>query len=327
MKVTVCIPTYNRARILPKAVEAALGQSYEHTQVVVVDDGSTDSTRDVLRPYFTIPNFCYIKLANNVGTAQAKNVGLVLADYDAISFHDSDDIPDRHKILLQVRALELPGHSADPILDWEPLGITPGSDLKVDLVFTGHRLIRADGSIHELCKRISVLDDFFPNLQFPAKTPGDWILVNSALFRRSVFEKLGGYLPSIEEDRELRNRVIATGHIGYFLDQPLVDKIEMGDSLTVAQDTNYIADRRRKDRQTVWRRQQLYKQLLWSGNRDGANWDEIVVPVDLRGVTLEEVTRPECLKPQQSIPHVADLPEQPVLPELNGKPRVLVPAL
>lgn len=321
MKVTVCIPTYNRARILPKAVEAALGQSYEHTQVVVVDDGSTDSTRDALRPFFREPNFCYLRLARNVGTAQAKNVALALADYDAISFHDSDDIPDRHKILLQVRALELQGHTADPILDWQPLGITPGSDLKVDLVFTGHRLIRADGTVHQLSNRISVLDDFFPNLQFPTKTPGDWILVNSALFRRSVFERLGGYLPSIEEDRELRNRVIATGHIGYFLDQPLVDKIEMGDSLTVAHETNYLAERRRKDREAVWRRQQIYRRLLWEGNRDSMDWDEIVVPVDLREVRIEEITRPECLKPQRDIPHVC------ALPELNGKPRLLAPAL
>ena len=320
MKVTICIPTYNRARILPKAVEAALRQSYENTQVLVVDDGSTDSTREALRPFFKERNFCYLKLADNVGTAQAKNVGLALADYDAISFHDSDDIPDRHKILLQVRALELVGHVADPILDWESLGVEPGSDLKVDMVFTGHRLIRSDGTVHELNKRISVLDDFFPNLQFPAKTPGDWILVNSALFRRSVFERVGGYLRSIEEDRELRNRVIATGHIGYFLDQPLVDKIEMGDSLTISQETNYVAEHRKRDRKTVWKRQQLYKRLLWSEDKESINWNEIIVPLDLRDVKIQEVTRPECPKPQTVIPSVS------ILPQLNGKPNLLVPA-
>ncbi|MFA5505072.1 MAG: glycosyltransferase family 2 protein, partial [Vulcanimicrobiota bacterium] len=212
MKVTVCIPTFNRAQILPKAVEAALRQSYEQTRVLVVDDGSSDGTRVALKPFFREPNFCYLKLARNVGTAQAKNVGLALADYDAITFHDSDDLPDPHKILLQVRALGLKGHVADPILDWSSVGIKPGSDLKIDLVFSGHRLIRSDGTVHEICKRISVVDDFFPNLQFPSKTPGDWILVNSALFRRSVFERVGGYLNSIEEDRELRNRIIVSGH-------------------------------------------------------------------------------------------------------------------
>ena len=320
MKVTICIPTYNRARIVRKAVEAALRQSYEETQVLVVDDGSTDSTREVLRPFFGEPNFCYLKLAGNVGTAQAKNVGLALADYDAITFHDSDDIPDRHKILLQVRALELQGHVADPILDWESLGIEPGSDLKVDMVFTGHRLIRSDGTVHELNKRISVLDDFFPNLQFPAKTPGDWILVNSALFRRSVFERVGGYLRSIEEDRELRNRVIATGHIGFFIDQPLVDKIEMGDSLTVSQETNYVAEHRKKDRKAVWQRQQLYKRLLWSQDKESIDRNEIMVPIDLRDAEIEEVSRPECLKPQTAIPAVSSLPQ------LNGRPNLLVPA-
>lgn len=308
MNVTICIPTYNRGRCIAKAVDAALRQSYERTQVLVVDDGSVDNTRDQLKRYFSLPNFCYLKLARNQGTAQAKNIGLALADYDAITFHDSDDIPDQHKILFQVRALQMTGHRADPILDWQSVGITPGAELQVDVVFTGHRLIRGDGSVHEVCKRISMLDDFFPNLQFPSKTPGDWVLVNSGLFRRSVFERLGGYLLSIEEDRELRNRLIATGHIPYFLDQPLLDKIEMADSLTVAETTNYIAEQRRADREAVWNRLKLYKQFLWSEEKASFDWSQIVVPLQLADIELAEVTRPELLKPQRSIPAVSSLP-------------------
>lgn len=325
MKALVCIPTFNRSKIISKAVEAALTQSYENTGVLVVDDGSTDSTEETLRPYFSEPNFCYIKLARNAGTATAKNVGLVLGDYDAIAFHDSDDIPDRHKILLQMRALELSGHVADPILDWQAVGVRPGSELEIDVVFTGHRLIRGDGTVYEIKKRISVVDDFFPNLQFPSQTPGDWILVNSALFRRSVFEKVGGYLDSIEEDRELRNRVIATGHIAYFLDQPLVDKIEMADSLTVAHQTNYQAEHRRRDRDAVWQRQRLYRELLLSDNKDAVDWSDIIVPADLRGVTLEVVSRPEMLNARPTIPFLG---ESPVLsrPQSNGQPSKLVVA-
>ncbi len=315
MKVVVAIPTYNRCRCIINAVEAAITQSYEDTYVVVVDDCSTDETARVLKPYFSEPKFCYVRLGKNVGTAQAKNVALMLSDFDAITFHDSDDIPDRHKILLQTRALCQRGHRAEASLDWTSIGITPGRELQVDAVFTGHRLIRGDGSTFEICKRISMLDDFFPNMQFPSKTPGDWVLVNSGLFRRSVFESLGGYLESIEEDRELRNRVIATGHITYFLDQPLVDKIEMCDSLTVAVETNYEADHRMKDRRIAWDRLKLLKKLLWNGDRKSVDWNEIIVPVDLSGIELEEVSRPELLRRQSRIPHVTgSLPSQHLSP-------------
>lgn len=325
MKALICIPTYNRAKIISKAVEAALTQSYENTSVLVVDDGSTDDTEKTLRSFFSEPNFCYLKLARNAGTATAKNVGLVMADYDAIAFHDSDDIPDRHKILLQVRALEISGHVADPILDWEAVGVQPGSDLTIDVVFTGHRLIRGDGSVFEVRKRISVVDDFFPHLQFPSQTPGDWVLVNSALFRRSVFEKVGGYLDSIEEDRELRNRVIATGHVAYFLDKPLVDKIEMADSLTVAHQTNYVAEHRRRDRDAVWQRQRLYRKYLLSEDKGGFDWNEIIVPADLRGVSLEVVSRPEMLTDSVTIPMLGDSLTVP-RSRTNGKSSSLIVA-
>lgn len=303
MKINVTIPTYNRDRCIGRAVQAALDQSYPDLTVTVVDDGSQDDTREVCSRFFSRPNFCYLRLGRNVGTAKAKNVSLLLSDYDAISFHDSDDIPSRHKILLQARALGQPDHHADPILDWESIGRRPGEPLQVDMAVGSHRFIRADGSVHLINKRISLLDDFFPNLQFPSKTDGDWILVNSGLFRRSLFQKLGGYLDSIEEDRELRNRIIATGHVVYYIEEPLLDKIEEADSLTVAHGTNYMADRRRADREEVWRRNRAYKRA-WNEAMAGATLDptRFAVPVELNGVEIAEVSNPELLRSEFDIP-------------------------
>ena len=300
MLVNITIPTYNRDRCIGQAVQSALNQSYDQTTVTVVDDGSTDNTRDALSPFFSHPRFCYIRLAENRGTAGAKNASLLLSKYDAITFHDSDDLPNQHKVLLQQRSLAITGHIADPINDWASLGHTVGSELTVEAVFTAHNFLKADGSVHLINNRISLVDDFFPNVQFPSKTQGDWVLVNSALFRREMFRRLGGYFNSIEEDRELRNRLLASGTITYFLDQPLLDKIEMQDSLTVAETTNYVAEHRNADRRAVWERTQLYRRLLFAGEGKPSA-EEVRVPIDLQ-VDIAEISNPNLVDFAHDLP-------------------------
>ncbi|MEX0928509.1 MAG: glycosyltransferase family 2 protein [Balneolales bacterium] len=297
-KINITIPTYNRHYCLDKAIQGALNQSYDNITVTVIDDGSTDATCEAARPYFGEPNFCYIKLGENTGTAQAKNISLLCSSYDAITFHDSDDIPYEHKILMQVRALSLQGHVADPILNWNTMGWENGEAMSVDVVVGAHKMIKLDGSIHIMNKRISLVDDFFPTLQFPSKTEGDWILINSGLFNKNVFEQVGGFLDSVEEDRELRNRTIGCGYLYYFLEEPLLTKIEMDDSLTVSDDTNYIAARRVKDRQEAWRRNRLFMETLDKKSlRQKAR-----VEVDLSGIRIDWVSNPSLLTFNDNIP-------------------------
>jgi glycosyltransferase involved in cell wall biosynthesis len=300
-KVSIAIPTFNRDYCIDKAINAALHQSYDRVTVTVVDDGSSDNTYDCVSQFFDNPNFNYIQLDKNVGTARAKNVAMMFSDYDAITFHDSDDLPDPNKIMLQVRALEQKGHQADEILNWQAMGHTPGSELAIDVVVGAHKMIKLDGSVHHIAKRMSLVDDFFPNLQFPSKTEGDWILINSGLFRKSVFEDLGGYLDSVEEDREIRNRLVGTGHLFYFLEYPLLTKIEMDVSLTVSEDTGYRAERRMNDRNEVWRR---LKAIRKADDIPQLKKD-LQEKVDLSDVGFKFVSNPELLTFNKHIPHVA----------------------
>lgn len=298
LSVSIVIPTYNRAgTCLARAIDGALAQSHDTTTLTVVDDGSTDNTPAVARRYASDPRFSYIRLGRNLGTAQAKNVALLCCRYDAITFHDSDDAPHADKVLLQARALTLAGHVADRILNWEPFGYSAGDTLAVDIAVGGYNLIKLDGSVHYINKRVSLLDDFFPQLQFPSKTEGDWCLVNCGLFRRNVFETLGGFLNSIEEDRELRNRSIAAGCIYYFIDQPLLTKIEMGDSLTMQNLTGYKGEIRHRDREEVWRRVAMYQ----AGRLGPHAAAETAVTIDLSSAVIDEVINPENLTLQTSI--------------------------
>ena len=259
LSVNIVIPTYNRAEATNMAVTAALAQSYQDSFVTVIDDGSSDNTFMTLKRFFADPRFLYIRLAKNLGTAQAKNVAIALTGYDAITFHDSDDIPDRDKVLLQARVLANPTIKADPILNWRISGREPSSTISVGAALTEHQLVRADGSTFHVRRALSLVDDVFPNLQMAAGPPGDWILINTGLFRREVFASLGGFAPCIEEDRELRNRMIMAGEVLWVVPQPLMTKIESADSLTVLAGTGYDSEERQRDRDLVWGRAQRWR--------------------------------------------------------------------
>ena len=251
--VNIVIPSYNRAHLIGAAVEAALGQSHPQTIVTVVDDASQDATRDALKPFRENPRFNYIRLAQNVGTAKAKNVGILLSPTDATTFHDSDDLPHREKVLRQARVIGNEGIDAHPVLNWQLTGRKPESRIQVGAVLTHHELILPDGGRVEIRRALSLVDDVFPNLQMGSTVPGDWTHVNSGLFHHSVFERLGGFSDCIEEDREFRNRLILSGEVIWVIPEILLTKIETPDSLTQSTETDYDSDRRVADRDRVWK--------------------------------------------------------------------------
>jgi glycosyltransferase involved in cell wall biosynthesis len=86
-KVTVVIPTYNRAHLLRGCIQSVLAQSFPDLEVVVIDDGSTDNTSQVVS---TFPVRYYRQ--ENEGAPAARNKGLSLAGGEYVIFLDSDDI-------------------------------------------------------------------------------------------------------------------------------------------------------------------------------------------------------------------------------------------
>ena len=105
-KVTVIIPIYNMEKYITEAVDSALNQTYENCEIIVIDDGSTDNTFNILKRYNN--NIRYIK-QDNKGLACARNVGIKKSTGDYIALLDADDIwlPDR--LTIEVKILdELP---------------------------------------------------------------------------------------------------------------------------------------------------------------------------------------------------------------------------
>jgi glycosyltransferase involved in cell wall biosynthesis len=87
--VTIVIPTYNYAKYLGKALGSCLRQSYGRLEIIVIDDGSTDNTEEVVRS-FEDGRISYYRQENQ-GVSAARNRGLSLARGDFITFLDADD--------------------------------------------------------------------------------------------------------------------------------------------------------------------------------------------------------------------------------------------
>jgi len=86
---TVILPTHNRAGFLRETIESVLSQTFTGFELIVVDDGSTDRTGDVVKKF---PKIHYIRCPINSGVSKARNIGVEQARGQYISFIDSDDL-------------------------------------------------------------------------------------------------------------------------------------------------------------------------------------------------------------------------------------------
>jgi glycosyltransferase involved in cell wall biosynthesis len=167
-KVSVVIPTFNRASLVWQAVDSVLQQSMSDLEVIVVDDGSTDDTQNVLGRYADDPRVRLVAQAN-AGRSLARNLGASLAGGEWVGFLDSDD---RY----------LPNCLADHLKASEE---KPASDLTLG----GYDYVSDTGS---------VLGERRPWLETADLSVSSWLfnclaMPGSILVRRSWFERVGGF--------------------------------------------------------------------------------------------------------------------------------------
>jgi glycosyltransferase involved in cell wall biosynthesis len=150
--ISVIMPTYNQAGFIRNAIESLLCQTHIHWELIIVNDGSTDSTEEYISEYLSLANVIYLKNIENKGLGAAINRGLEVASYDIIAYLPSDDyyypnhleilndcfVENRDSVLLFTRLQPNIGDSAIPAFRPNACNGLP-DHYSLQLVQTAHR--------------------------------------------------------------------------------------------------------------------------------------------------------------------------------------------
>tara|TARA_B100001741_G_scaffold74766_1_gene60466 strand:+ start:2379 stop:3206 length:828 start_codon:yes stop_codon:yes gene_type:complete len=197
MNISVIIPTFNRKETLKRAIRSVLMQSYTPYELIVIDDGSDDGTKEWLKDNY--PNVKYIYQMNS-GVSSARNKGIKFARGDWIALLDSDDEWLPSKLKDQANEIEL--NPAAKFLHTNEIWIRNG--VRVNQM-KKHK--KYGGYIFEKC------------LDMCRISP------SSVLIKKDIFDEIGMFDETLKvcEDYDLWLR-FASKYPVHFLDQPLIKK-------------------------------------------------------------------------------------------------------
>lgn len=102
LAVSVIMPLYNGERYVAAAIEGVLNQSHRNIELIIIDDGSSDASVEVVSRYLSDPRVILIENPKNIGVARSRNLGLDMSSGNYISFCDSDDVWRVEKISSQL---------------------------------------------------------------------------------------------------------------------------------------------------------------------------------------------------------------------------------
>ena len=127
--VSIIIPVYNAEQYLPFCLDSVKNQSWSNLQIILIDDGSTDSSPQICDLYASTDNRIIVRHQENGGIAKAQNAGLDLAKGDYIAFIDNDDIMARDNIEILFHAL-VSNHADMSKARWQQFGISQIQKIK-----------------------------------------------------------------------------------------------------------------------------------------------------------------------------------------------------
>ncbi len=198
--VSVIIPTFNRAPVIKRSVMSVLNQTYSNIEVIIVDDGSTDNTEEIIKTINDSRVF-YVKQSNK-GACAARNYGINLANGVYIAFQDSDDVWHKNKLRSQI----------DRLVKNE-----------ADLVFCKMAI---NGDMNKTIPK-NFYEGFIPPTRLPLGGSTQTICGVSKIFKEEKFNEV---MPRLQ-DFELLLRIQKKYRI-YFMDNTLIDYYIQDDSIS-----------------------------------------------------------------------------------------------
>lgn len=196
MDISVIIPAYNRAQLLPRALNSVLAQTFIPREIIVVDDGSTDNTKAVVENGYAKAR--YLRFEHQ-GVSQARNAGIAVSRSEWLAFLDSDDEWLPRKLERQCEALKR----------------AP----QYRLCHTDEIWVRSGWRVNPMKKHAKFGGEIFLHC-----LPRCVISPSSVVIHRSLFERLGGFDASLPacEDYDLWLRICALHPVLYLSEAQLV---------------------------------------------------------------------------------------------------------
>lgn len=181
MNLSVVMSVYNGEKFLRESIESILGQSFGNFEFIIIDDGSTDKSADIISSYQD-SRIRYIKNVKNIGLTRSLNIGLKMAKGEFIARQDADDVSYADRFLKQIKFLE--------------------SNPNIALVGTGADFIDSEGKIYA-----SHIMPYDPDKIKNSLLTYTCFFHGSVIFRRKCLDSVGYY----------RDKFVCTQDLDYWL--------------------------------------------------------------------------------------------------------------
>ena len=198
-KISVIIPTYNRAQLLPRAIQSVVGQDFKDWELLIIDDGSSDNTKEVLKLYKDDRRISVFTQGNH-GVSHARNRAVEMAQGEWLSFLDSDDEWFTHKLSSQIKVLE--------------------TQSDVEIIHGEEIWIRNGVRVNPMKKHEKKSGDVFKDaLKLCCISP------STVLLKKTLFEKHKGFREDFPvcEDYDLWLKITSEKSVG-FVSSPIIKK-------------------------------------------------------------------------------------------------------
>ena len=239
--ISIVIPTYNNAEYLADTINSVLKQTYSNIEIIVVDDGSTDRSPDVLR---TFGEKISVIKSENLGAAHARNLGIKASYGEILAFLDSDDLWEPSKIEKQVLKMAAEG---------------------LDLVYcSGKEFGNLQKNLTRHQARFS--GDCY---KYFVSNPTTAIIVlgcSSALIKKEVLDKSGLFDEKFRgpaEDWDFFRRICRNAKVG-FISEELVKYRIHGKNISRASAAEYFSGNKMAVENMIFDDKSIDKRLVWT---------------------------------------------------------------
>ena len=214
--VSVIIPNYNYAKYISATISSVLAQTYSNTEIIVVDDGSVDSSVEIIESF---SKRISLFVTSNKGACHARNFGTLKSRGEFIAYLDADDVWLPQKLETQIKVIMKENS---------------------DVVYSDYSLFEEHS---EIATQIDSMKEVSHNLFWikPSSTP---IIPSTALIRRDFFAMVGGWntsLNSPSEDFDFFRKCIKFGKVSYVKDYSTLKRVHKT-SLSAKDFNRYFQD-------------------------------------------------------------------------------------